>query len=165
MREYNMKIIDWTAKPRKNKDFLPLWRRKAGGSPPKYRENRYAHKLVQSVKDGKTALDRTSVLQKYDELQSPSIGETSNTSEMEEDREQPTTSKGRGQPEYKTRSFRDLDHRRGEYKSFRSRQGNFGRGYRKDENPLYSKNRERFIKSHDKVKTNNQAGIPRNFID
>lgn len=165
MKEYRMKIIDWSAKPKKNKMLLPLWRRKEGGSPPKYRENRYALKLIQSVKDGKTALDKTSVLQKFDELEIPSNREANITSEMEEDKEQPTTSKGRGQPEYKTRNFRNLDHRRGEYKTFRRRQGDFGKEYRKEENPLYSKNRERFMNSHEKVKTSNQAGISRNFID
>ncbi len=120
---------------------------------------------MQSIKDGKTAFDKASVIKKFDELEIPSNSQANNNGSVEENREPPRGHSSRYQPTHKPRNFKDLDHRQDEYKIFRRNQGSYGRGYRKGENPLYNKNRERFMNSHENDKTNKQAGIPRNFIN
>lgn len=161
MKQYKIKVIDWTAKPKKNPESLPIWRRKENGSPPKFRENRYAESLVKKIHNGKADLSAVNVLKEFNEFSSHNSnnknGATRNgeEEEMEEEdtRHHQLQSKGRG---YRPRAFISMDQRRREYKG-RNKNGNFGsnsgRGHKRSENPNYQMNRERLFNNnsnHDK---------------
>lgn len=165
IKNYNIKVIDWTQKPRKNKILLPFWRKKEGGSPPKFRENRYASALMKVINEGKAKLDSVNVLKEFANCPPQKIKKkpTPNISQKQEggNVNHPQKSSSGG---FKYRNFHNHDHRRAEYNDSR-RKGNKSKQERKrGGNQQIDANREKFINDNVSSDSDSQADIPKNFL-
>lgn len=167
IQQYKMKVIDWTRKPKNNKTLLPFWRKKEGGSPPKFRSNRYASQLLKVISEGKAKLDSVSVLKAFEDCPPQKIKQ-----QREHDKKEMTNREGTADTRpiqgpsggYKTRNFLNQDHRKREFNTNR-RPGTKPKSDRKRSgNPYVDANREKFMNHDNSNDSDNQAEIPKTFL-
>ncbi len=161
-----MKIVDWTQKPRKNKIQLPFWRRKPDGSPPKFRENRYASKLMKMINEGKAKLDSVNVLKDFENCPAQKANKKKKSAKLNNEEESKQFNMPRPSSSgYRSRNFTTNDHRKDEYNTTR-RHKNKSKGDRKrGGNQQMDANRQRFINENSESSdSDSQAYIPKDLI-